>query len=91
MFHLMNEALQVNKIPASDISDCADSYGDVTQLLAELCHRAPFYLSDCLSHIVIAGADLYHIHTLPGSLFQHPIIDEAQSASTPLDYENFSL
>ena len=43
----MNEALQIDKIPASDISDCADSYRDVRQLLAEMCHRAPFYLSNC--------------------------------------------
>ena len=45
MCHLkMNE---LDKISASDISDCADSYRDVRLLLAELCHRTPFYLSNC--------------------------------------------
>jgi len=53
----MNEALKIDTIPASDISDCADSYRDVRQLLAVLCHHEPFHLSNC--HTVTTGADLY--------------------------------
>jgi len=53
----MNEAFQIDKIPASDISDCAYSYRDVRQLLAVLCHHATIYLSN--RHTIAAEADLY--------------------------------